>query len=1099
VNCAKCGAENSSDRRFCADCGAALAQVCAGCGFHNQAAAKFCGGCGQPLDAASAASEAPARIDPPATPDLGGERRQVTILFADIAGFTQLSTALDAEELHGLVSRFFEAADGVIERYGGTVDKHMGDAVMALFGAPIAHGDDPLRAVRAAFDIHEAMAALSADADRDLQVHVGIASGEVVAGGLGREARAEYTVLGESVNLASRLDSMAGAGETLISDAVYRAVSGHVDCEALGEAEVKGLDRPVRVWRVRGLQNTTADSLRGPLVGRQGELRQFRGVIESCRDTGHGQAVLVRGEAGIGKTRLVEELTAMAEAQGFASHRGLVFDFGVGKGQDAIRALVRSLLEIPAGADKEERQAAARRALADGALDEDQGVFLNDLLDLPQPMELRGIYDAMDNPTRNRGKQRLVTRLIEGASARQPILVTVEDVHWAEPLTLAHLAAMTATVCDCPAVLVMTSRIEGDPLDSAWRGTTQGSPLLTIDLGPLRQKEALEFADRFIDATNRTAQNCVERAEGNPLFLEQLLRNAEESGDETVPASIQSLVQARMDRLAAKDKQALQAASVIGQRCGLEPLRHLIGDGDYGCAALIEHYLVRPEGGDYLFAHALVQEGAYSSLLKARKRELHLQAAGWFAGQDPALRAQHLDRAEDPGAPRAYLEAAEAQAAAFHYERALSLIERGVALANAPADQFALTCAKGQILHDLGSIPESIEACKSAIELATDDAERCRALIGLAAGMRIIDQYDDAFAALDDAEAAASHLGLTLELAQVHHIRGNLYFPLGKIEDCRKEHGISRNFAREAQSPEAEARALSGLADAEYARGRMITAYNQFQRCVELCREHGFGRIEVANLPMLGFTGYFHRTIEFAVEDCLAAVEAAQRVGHHRAELLAQSLGYYTFFELGDMDRVKAYIEKAQALVRRLGARRFEAQNLVWKARVMNVEGQQPEALKLLEQALEISRKTGIGFNGARVFSSMAFVTDDPDRQRSALEEGESILRAGATSHNHFWFYRDAMEVSLRAGDWDEVERYAQALEDYTRSEPLPWSDFFIARGRTLSAYGQGRRDAEVLQELRRLREEAERVGLKTALPALDAALSEAGAVSAAK
>ena len=525
--------------------------ACTDCGFHNQADAKFCGGCGQPLGAASVQPSAPARAEPPATGSLGGERRQVTILFADIAGFTKLSAALDAEELHGLVSRFFEAADGVIERYGGAVDKHIGDAVMALFGAPVAHGDDPLRAVRAAFDIHEAMGALSQDTGRDLQVHVGIASGEVVAGGLGREARAEYTVLGESVNLASRLDSMSGAGETLISDAVHRAVSAHVDCEALGETEVKGLDRPVRVWRVRGLRSATADNLRGPLVGRQSELRQFRGVIESCRDTGNGQAVFLRGEAGIGKTRLVEELTAMAEAQGFASHKGLVLDFGVGKGQDAIRAVVRSLLAVSAGAGKEERQTAARRALADGVLDDDQGVFLNDLLDLPQPMELRSIYDAMDNPTRNRGKQRLVACLIESASAKQPILLTVEDVHWAEPLTLAHLAAMTATLCDCPAVLVMTSRIEGDPLDSAWRGTTQGSPLLTIDLGPLRQKEALEFAGRFIDATNRTAQNCIERAEGNPLFLEQLLRNAEESGDETVPASIQSLMQARMDRLSA--------------------------------------------------------------------------------------------------------------------------------------------------------------------------------------------------------------------------------------------------------------------------------------------------------------------------------------------------------------------------------------------------------------------------------------------------------------------------------------------------------------------------------------------------------------------
>jgi class 3 adenylate cyclase/tetratricopeptide (TPR) repeat protein len=1091
VDCAKCGAENSSDRRFCAECGAPLAQVCGACGFQNQGEAKFCGGCGQPLGVAS--------VEPAATGSLGGERRQVTILFADIAGFTKLSAALDAEELHGLVGRFFEAADGVIERFGGTVDKHMGDAVMALFGAPVAHGDDPLRAVRAAFDIHEAMGALSQDTGRDLQVHVGIASGEVVAGGLGPEGRAEYTVLGDSVNLASRLDSMAGAGETLISDAVHRAVSGHVDCEALGETEVKGLDRPVRVWRVRGLRSATADNLRGPLVGRQSELRQFRGVIESCRDSGHGQAVLVRGEAGIGKTRLVEELTALAVAQGFAGHKGLVLDFGVGKGQDAIRALVRSLLEIPAGASTEERQAAAQRALAEDVLDEDQGVFLNDLLDLPQPMELRGLYDAMDNPTRNRGKQRLVARLIEGASSRQSILVTVEDVHWAEPLTLAHLAAMTATVCDCPAVLVMTSRIEGDPLDSAWRGTTRGSPLLTIDLGPLRQKEALELAGGLLEINEQIVRDCIARAEGNPLFLEQLLRNAEESGDETVPASIQSLVQARMDRLSAKDKLALQAASVIGQRFGLETLRHLIGDGDYGCAALIEHYLVRPEGGDYLFAHALVQEGAYSSLLKTRKRELHRQAADWFADRDLVLRAEHLDRAEDPGGPRAYLDAAEAQAATYHYERALKLIERGLALAELPADKFGLTCFKGHILHDLGSIPESVEACKGAIELAGGDAERCRALIGLAAGMRIIDQYDDAFAALDEAEESAQAHGLIHELARIHHLRGNLCFPLGRLDDCLEAHELSLKFAQEMGSPEAQAEALGGMGDAEYARGRMVTAHKYFRRCVELCREHGYGRVEVANLPMVAHTLQFSAGPKSSLPQSLEAVEAARRVGHHRAELNAQLGVYFGLVEMGEYDEAMGYLERGEELIEYLGARRFAATTLGWRARVQIAKGAPSEAVEMARAALEICYETGVGFNGPRVLSIIALATRDSGERQRALEEGEKLLAEGSVGHNHLYFYRDAIETKLEDGDWDGAERYAEALEDFARPEPMQWSDLYCARGRALAAFGRGRRDPETLTELRRLREEAERVGFVAALPALDAALAEAGAANAAK
>jgi tetratricopeptide (TPR) repeat protein len=228
------------------------------------------------------------------------------------------------------------------------------------------------------------------------------------------------------------------------------------------------------------------------------------------------------------------------------------------------------------------------------------------------------------------------------------------------------------------------------------------------------------------------------------------------------------------------------------------------------------------------------------------------------------------------------------------------------------------------------------------------------------------------------------------------------------------------------------------------------------------------------------------------LEDGLAAIEAAQKVGHHRAELLGHSMCVYGLVELGELERAKAHSDKAQALVRRLGAWRFEAQNLTWRARIMSAEGRRSEALDMLERALEISRNTGIGFTGPRALSGIALFTEDPDRRRSALEEGEAILRSGAVSHNHFWFNRDAIEACLNIGDWEGAERYAAALEDYTRPEPLPWCEFFIARGRALAAWGRGRRDAGTLAELRRLRTEAERIGFRTALPALEAALSQA-------
>ena len=1092
MQCPRCQANNSDERRFCGECGSALPVTCRGCGFQNQPPAKFCGGCGAPLTHAEGEEiERPSPEPLVAVPS--GERRPVTIFFADLAGYTQLSNALDAEDLHDLVGRVFDAVDRIVDDHGGTVHRHVGDEVMALFGTPIAHGDDPLRAVRAAFETHKAMAELSAEQGRPIAVHIGIASGEVVVAAQGQENPQdipEYAVTGVAANLASRLTGMAEAGQTLIADPVYRALNEHVECESLGEVAVKGLDKAVPVWQATGLREDGTRRARSRFVGRRTELAQFNGVLQACSDTGTGQAIFLRGEAGLGKTRLVEEFEANAERQGFACHKSFVLDFGMGKGQNAVSTFVSSLLAIPTRGDIPTREAAAERALADGLYDPDQRVFLSDLLDLPQPVELRGLYDAMDNATRSQGRQELVAGLIQRLSVRHPRLLTVEDIHWADPPGLAHLAQITTAVQDCPAVLVMTSRIEGDPLDQAWRGSTGASPLITVDLGPLRKEEAIELAGEFSDASNEFAMSCIERAEGSPLFLEQLLRSAEESGSEEVPATIQSLVLARVDRLPEADKRALQAASAIGQCFALDALRALLDDPGYACEALIEHYLVRPEGEDYLFAHALIQEVVYASLLKAKRSMLHRRAAEWFADRDPVLRAEHLDRADDPSAPGAYLEAAQTQASEYHYDRALQLVERGLNVANDQADIFALTCFRGKILHDLGSITGSIDAYQKALEFADADVARCRAWIGLAAGMRVVDRYDEALEALEQAETAATKHGLTLELARIHHLRGNLYFPLGNIEGCREEHELALLYARKGNSPEDEAYALSGLGDAEYARGRMITAHSYFRQCVDLSRELGFGRIEVANLPMIGHTRHYFNELEGALDDSLAAIEAATTVGHHRAELIARGVACFVLTEMAKTDLAKNHIEQAQTLVRRLGARRFEARNLLCMAKILRLEGRRTEAGKQLEEAIAISRETGIGFVGPRILGELALATDNPNVRQSALDEGEMILRAGSVGHNHLWFYRDALDAALNIGDWDGVERYAATLEEFTRPEPLPWTDFFIARGRALAAYGRGKRDDATLRELQRLRVDAARVGLKTALRALDEALT---------
>jgi class 3 adenylate cyclase/tetratricopeptide (TPR) repeat protein len=1023
-----------------------------------------------------------------AAAEIEGERRQVTVLFADLADYTRMTRELGAEAMHAITDRFFGLADGVIERFGGTIDKHIGDCVMAVFGAPVAHGNDPERAVRAAIAIRDAMAELSRETGCALSTHIGIASGQVVAS---RSAgHRTYSITGESVNLASRLTDQAEAGTILVSEGVRRLLGDRLDHVEIDAFDLKGLDAPVRAFRVIALRE--AGVAERPFVGRQSELQQLESLLEACLAHGRGQAVHIRGEAGIGKTRLVEELQRHAAEAGFSCQKGLVLDFGAGAGQDAIGSLVRSLLGLKVASDQAAAATALDAAVRDGLLGADRRVFLYDLLDLPQPTALRSLYDAMDHGARNRGRQDALAELVESTSLRAPPLLVVEDVHWADGPTLGHLARLAQTAGAARAVLVMTSRLEGDPLDHVWRSSAGGSPLLTLDLGPLREDEARVLADAYVDASTQLARRCVARAAGNPLFLDQLLRHADESTEDGVPASVQSLVQTRLDHLPPADRQALQAASVLGQRFSADALGHLLGQPTHDCANLARHLLVRPIGDEYLFGHALIRDGVYDSLLRSRRAALHRRAAEWFATRDPTLHAEHLDRAQDPGAPDAYLDAARGQAAIYRYDAALDLVERGLAIARTKEQAYGLTCLRGDILHDLGAMAAASDAYDAALEAAGDDAQRCRAWLGLAAVKRVTDDLDGAFADLDRAEAVASRLGLDAEHARGHFLRGNLFFPRGNIQGVLDEHQESLRLAKASGSVELEAAALGGLGDAEYARGRMLTAAERFDACVSLCREHGFGRIEVANLPMAAITRIYALKLADAAAGAQAAIEASTRVGHKRSLVIARHTAFFCALVAGDHAAADEHAVQALELARQLGARRFESEALQFLGTVRHAQGRRDEGLDLIREGLAISRETGMAFMGPWLLADLALATDDPHERRTALAEGERLLAAGSLSHNHLWFYPAAIETSLQCQEWSEAERYTDALEAYTRPEPLPWADFHIARGRALAACGAGRRDRSVMEQLARLRAEASRIGFRSALAAIEDALRAA-------
>ncbi len=1024
-----------------------------------------------------------------------GERKPVTMLFADITGSTALTEKLDAEETHDLLYGATQCMCEAVENNRGTVCRFMGDGVMAMFGAPAASERHAVDACEAALEMQQAIRDYVIDIEtrhgNSLQIRVGLHSGEVVVLTVGEGDKAEYDASGPTVPIAARMEQAAKPGEVYLTAATQTLAASRIETQALAPVSVKGISEPVPVFvlrRVRSVEEAVPDAARTPFVGRRAELNQFRGMLDICIAESHGQTVYVRGEPGIGKTRLVEEFSHIALDKGVSSYQGLVLPFGVGKGQDAIRALVRRLLSIPPGSGKDERQRAAETALNGGRLEPGQAVFLEDLLDLAQSAELRTLYDAMDNTTRNQGKQAVVSALVTAESNTRPILVIVEDAHWADAITLAHLSTLAKTVAECPALLVMTSRIDGDQLDQSWRSTTDGSPLITIDLGPLRKQDSMALIGQFIDTSDALAESCLKRASGNPLFLEQLLHNAQEGTDESLPDSIQSLVLARMDRLEPADKRALQAASVIGQCFDADVLRDLLATEDYDCRELVEHNLVRPKGGGFLFTHALIQESVYSSLIKSQRRELHRKAGRWYADSDLVLHAEHLAHAGDESAPGAFLRAAREQAEQYRLEKALVLVERGLEVSY-ETECFPLQCLQGELLRNLGAVDESIDIYRKAKETATSDIDRCRASVGIAEGLRIVEAHDELLEELSFAEAIASKNDLSLELARVHQLKGGVHFLRGETEECIEANKAALQYAEEAGSLEIKAQTLSGLGDAEYARGRMISAHRYFDECVEISREQGFGRILAANLVMRGDMYRWQNKLASALRDFEDAKSLSEETGQSRAEMIALYAGEYLVY-WGKADEGEQWLKRGLALSRRLGARAFTGQALTQLGRIAYMKGRWDEAEQLVREAVDTLREGGMAFTGARALGALALVTRNAGRRRSALAEGEELLRGNSISHNFLDFYAVAVDTCLQTGEWDEVDRYAQALEDYTSAEPLPYTDFLIARGRALAAFGRGNRDDATMQELQRLRDEGERVGLKVTIRALDEALA---------
>ncbi len=667
-----------------------------------------------------------------------GERKPVTILFTDIVGSTSLAEKLDPEEWKEIVSTAHQRISQMVYKYEGTIAQLLGDGVLAFFGAPVTHEDDPIRAVHAALDIQHEIGKYADELKGyidNFQVRIGLNTGIVVVGSVGSDLHVEYLAIGDAVNLAARLQSAAQPGKVLISENTARQVRAIFDMQSLGEINVKGKAGPVTVFEVLN-RKAVPESSRGfadlssPLVGRSCELAGLNEVLEALLN-GHGQIVTIIGEAGIGKSRLVAEARRQSSGRSPQAYwiEGRALSYGQTLSFWSITQLIYSDLGLSDVDPEVKVRAALKRRLS--ALFSEKDIellpFLAQLLGVRLEGESAEQVRSLDGETLRRQTLLSIGRYFQRLAEIQPTVAVFEDLHWADPSSLEALEELLAVTDRAPLMLILLARLERE--HASWRikvrAETDFSHRYTeILLKPLSASEQNRLVDNLLaiaDLPEAVRRLILERAEGNPFYLEEIVRSLIDQGaivragdtwqatkeitDISIPETLEGVLLARIDRLQEDVRRTLQIASVIGKSFLfrlLEAIAEAEQQLDQHLAQLQRVDLVREKNRlpelEYMFKHSLTQEAAYNSLLMEQRREFHRRVGealeGLFADrieQYLGLLAHHFEFAGDFAKAVGYLIQAGDRArltdehteAIGYYQRAVKLLE----------DQHACTSA----------------------------------------------------------------------------------------------------------------------------------------------------------------------------------------------------------------------------------------------------------------------------------------------------------------------------------------------------------------------------------------------------------------------
>ncbi|HEX5938395.1 MAG TPA: adenylate/guanylate cyclase domain-containing protein [Actinomycetota bacterium] len=1055
--CPTCGTPSPPDQRFCGACGASLERACPSCGQTWPPSFRFCGNCGTPLGS-STASE-PASVAG-VTPE---ERKVVSVIFADLSGSTELATRLDPEDLRGVLRPFFDAMVEEVERFGGTVEKFIGDAVMAVFGVPVAHEDDPERAVRAAFAMQGRMDALNQQvterAGGDLDLRVGVNTGEVLAA---HSSDREGYVTGEVVNVAARLQTVAAPGAVVVGRRTRDATLETIAYRDLGSVELKGIEEPVAVYEA--LPDRRPEEARrpdAPMVGRGDELDLLRLVIGRARKQAKPGLVTLVGPPGIGKSRLASESLQSLDVAGtepvrVVRGRCLPYDGGPYRPMAEILKADAGILDSDAPSvimDKARTRLTGRFA-EDGSLGTSEVLLSAIGIDAGSD-PLAGVEPA----AAGRAIAGAWRRYFESLCADGPVVALIEDIHWADD-PVFELIESLSTRTGGALVLLCTARTQLWELRPSWGAGVRDSTV--IELPPLSDSEGRSLLEGLLGGgpPDDVVEQITARAGGNPFFTGELVRmmvedrTLERVGDawtrtrdlpSSLPDTVQRVIASRIDLLTSAQKRAIQDCAVVGRVCWVGAVERLGGsEVEAELEGLIDKGFVQERDASAIagerelsFHHALTRDVAYESIPHGRRREAHGRVIDWLeqatTGRDEEfaeILANHASRADDHDRVARYaMLAGHRHRRVFAAEEAIAWYDRAVAaLEELPAEEGALTLfeialSRGEAYEQLGRFDEAHADYERALEAARARPEGSRGWLesrALAAMVHVLwkaDRYDEGEALLPRALESARVMHADDLVARLLHTAGSMAIGRGDWEGAASLHHEALDVATEAGDREMEAFARHGLVETGFFTGRFGEALMQGRRADELLRALG-------QQPMLLHNGYMNAAVEWLLGDPIraeriaeASAEGARDLGNRVDEAYARSTLGLIGVSVGELGAALGHADEAVEIASTVAAPRVELTTRLWRLWPLSELGDHERFARDVERTRAIGDQVGGRFLRPPLEAAVGWVQARADRSADAEASFADAVRSAGDTPGEL-----LLALRLEVACWEERE-----------------------------------------------------------------------------